>query len=73
MAEQMPYVRKEDSLPAVLTPDEFLGLLRVAWNVKIRTASNTIYAARPRVSEIVSLRDVNRRPNGTSPESGLSD
>jgi site-specific recombinase XerD len=55
MAEQMPYARAEDSLPAVLTPDEVVRLLRATPNMKIRTALITIYAAGLRVSEVVSL------------------
>ncbi len=44
MAEQMPYARAEDTLPAVLTPDEVVRLLRATPNMKIRTALITIRA-----------------------------
>ena len=61
MAEQMPYARAEDTLPAVLTRDEVLRLFKAAPNLKIRTALITIYAAGLRVSEVVALtpRDIN--------------
>jgi site-specific recombinase XerD len=48
-------------LPAVLTPDEVVRLVKAVDNLKIRTALITIYAAGLRVSEVVALtaRDIN--------------
>jgi integrase/recombinase XerD len=61
IAEQIPYARAEDALPAVLTPDEVVRLFRAVSNFKVRTALITIYAAGLRVSEVVALtpRDIN--------------
>jgi integrase/recombinase XerD len=60
VAEQIPYARKQDALPAVLTPDEVVRLLKAETNLKMRTALITIYAAGLRVSEVVALtaRDI---------------
>lgn len=55
IAEQIPFARKEDTLPAVLTQDEVLRLLKAEPNLKMRTAFTTIYAAGLRVSEVVAL------------------
>ena len=61
MIDQIPYARREDTLPAVLTPDEVVRLFKAVPNLKIRTALITVYAAGLRVSEVVSLtaRDIN--------------
>jgi len=61
IAEQIPYARPADTLPAVLTPDEVVRLFAAVPNLKIRTALITIYAAGLRVSEVVALtaRDIN--------------
>jgi site-specific recombinase XerD len=45
IAEQIPFARKEDTLPAVLTRDEVLRLLKAEPNLKMRTAFIAIYAA----------------------------
>jgi site-specific recombinase XerD len=60
VAEQIPYARKQDTLPAVLTPDEVVRLLKAETNLKMRTALIAIYAAGLRVSEVVALtaRDI---------------
>jgi integrase/recombinase XerD len=55
IAEQIPFARKEDTLPAVLTQDEVVRLLKAESNLKMRTALTTIYAAGLRVSEVVAL------------------
>src|SRR5437870_702224 len=55
IAEQIPFARKEDTLPAVLTQDEVIRLLKADANLKMRTALTTIYAAGLRVSEVVAL------------------
>jgi integrase/recombinase XerD len=55
MVEQIPFARKEDTLPAVLTQDQVINLLKVEPNLKMRTAYTTIYAAGLRVSEVVAL------------------
>ena len=61
IAREIPYARPEDTLPAVLTPDEVVRLFKAVPNLKIRTALITIYAAGLRVSEVVALtaRDIN--------------
>jgi integrase/recombinase XerD len=55
IAEQIPFARKEDTLPAVLTQEEVVRLLKAESNLKMRTALTTIYAAGLRVSEVVTL------------------
>jgi integrase len=50
MLDHIPYARREDTLPAVLTPDEVLRLLEAAPDLKTRTALTTIYAAGLRIS-----------------------
>jgi site-specific recombinase XerD len=61
MVEQIPYARREDTLPAVLTPDEMLRLFKATPDLKNRTALITIYAVGLRISEVVALtiRDIN--------------
>jgi len=63
LAEQIPYARKEDTLPAVLTRDEVVRFLKAVPDLKMRTAFITIYAAGLRVSEAVSLtaRDIDSK------------
>lgn len=60
LAEQIPFARIEDTLPAILTQDEVLRLLKAEPSLKMRTAFITIYAAGLRVSEAVNLsaRDI---------------
>jgi len=60
LAEQIPFARKEDSLPAILSREQIMQLLRAEPNLKMRTAFTTIYAAGLRVSEVVALtvRDI---------------
>jgi integrase/recombinase XerD len=55
VAEQIPFARKEDALPAVLTQDEVVRLLKAESSLKMRTVLTTIYAAGLRVSEVVAL------------------
>lgn len=55
IAEDIPFPRKEDALPAVLTPEEVVRLLTAVDSMKMRTALTTIYAAGLRVSEAVAL------------------
>lgn len=55
VADQIPYVRRADSLPAVLSREEVERLLKAVRNLKMRTAFITIYAAGLRVSELVAL------------------
>ena len=55
VAEQIPYGRIEDTLPAVLAQDEVVRLLKAVTDLKMRTAFITIYAAGLRVSEAVKL------------------
>ena len=60
LAEQIPFARKEDTLPAILSREQIMQLLRAEPNLKMRTAFTTIYAAGLRVSEVVALtlRDI---------------
>jgi len=60
IAEQIPFARKEDALPAVLSREQVMQLLRAEPNLKMRTAFTTVYAAGLRVSEVVALtvRDI---------------
>ena len=60
IAEEIPFARKEDTLPAVLTPDEVVRLLAAVQNLKMRIVLTAIYAAGLRVSEAVILtaRDI---------------
>ena len=60
LAEQIPFARKDDALPAVLSREQVMQLLRAEPNLKMRTAFTTIYAAGLRVSEVVALtvRDI---------------
>jgi integrase/recombinase XerD len=44
IADQLPFARKEDTLPAVLSQDEVLRLLKAESNLKMRTAYTAIYA-----------------------------
>jgi integrase/recombinase XerD len=55
LAEQIPFGRVEDTLPAVLTRDQVLQLLKAERSLKMRTIFITIYAAGLRVSEVVKL------------------
>jgi site-specific recombinase XerD len=55
IAAKIPFARKEDALPAVLTQDEVVRLLKAETTLKMRTALTTIYAAGLRVSEVVAL------------------
>src|SRR5882757_1634678 len=45
LAEQIPFARAEDTLPAVLTRDQVLQLVKAAPDVMMRTIFITIYAA----------------------------
>jgi integrase/recombinase XerD len=53
--EQIPYARKQEALPAVLTPDEVVRLLKAETNLKMITALIAIYAAGLRVFEVLAL------------------
>jgi integrase/recombinase XerD len=63
MAEEIPFARKEDTLPAVLTRDEVVRLLKAVSELRMRTLLITVYAAGLRVSEAVALtaRDINSK------------
>ena len=60
VADQIPYARVADTLPAVLSREEVERLLKAVPGLKMRTAFITIYAAGLRVSELVALtaRDI---------------
>jgi integrase len=49
IAEQIPYARTEDKLPAVLSRDEVLRFFKAVTDLKMRTAFITVYAAGLRV------------------------
>jgi integrase/recombinase XerD len=55
VAEQIPYARRADRLPAVLTTDEVVRFLKAVSDLKMRTIFTTIYAAGLRISEAVAL------------------
>jgi integrase/recombinase XerD len=55
LAEQIPFARAEDTLPAVLTRDQVLQLVTAEPHVMMRTIFITIYAAGLRISEVVKL------------------
>ena len=60
ISEQIPYARKEDTLPAVLARDEVVRFFKAVTDLQMRTTFITIYAAGLRVSEAVKLtaRDI---------------
>ena len=60
IVDEIPYARRADTLPAVLSREEVERLLKTVRNLKMRTAFITIYAAGLRVSELVALtsRDI---------------
>ena len=55
IAAEIPFARREDTLPAVLSPEEVVRLLEAVERIKMRVALTTIYAAGLRVSEVVTL------------------
>jgi integrase/recombinase XerD len=55
LSEQIPYARREDTLPAVLARDEVVRFLKAVTDLQMRTTFITIYAAGLRVSEAVKL------------------
>ena len=56
IAVQIPYARKDDTLPAVLNRDQAFRLLKAEQNLKMRTALIIVYATGLRVSEVVGLK-----------------
>lgn len=58
LAEQIPFARAEDTLPAVLTRDQVLQLVSAEPAIMMRTIFITIYAAGLRISEVVKLTTV---------------
>jgi integrase/recombinase XerD len=60
IVDEIPYARRADALPAVLSREEVERFLKTVRNLKMRTAFITIYAAGLRVSELVALtsRDI---------------
>jgi integrase/recombinase XerD len=55
VTDQIPYARRADTLPAVLSREEVERFLKAVSNLKMLTAFITIYAAGLRVSELVAL------------------
>ena len=55
LAEQIPFARVEETLPAVLSRDQVMQLLRAEPDLKMRTVFIVIYAAGLRISEVVKL------------------
>ena len=55
LAEQIPFARVEETLPAVLSRDQVMQLLRAEPDLMMRTIFVTIYAAGLRISEVVKL------------------
>ena len=58
MIEYIPYPRREDKLPVVLSPAEVAAVFEATHNLKHRTILMTIYAAGLRVSEVTRLSDI---------------
>ncbi len=56
MIEHIPYPRREDKLPVVLSPAEVAAVFEATPNLKHRTILMTIYAGGLRVSEVTHLR-----------------
>ena len=63
--ERIPLPRYEKKLPIVLSPQEVKALLEAPRNLGHRTMLSTMYAAGPRVSELVHLnvRDIDSARN----------
>ena len=63
VAEQIPFARVEETLPAVLSRDQVMQLLRAEPDLKMRTIYIVIYAAGLRISEVVKLTaaDINSK------------
>jgi site-specific recombinase XerD len=55
IADQIPYARTADALPAILSREHVGRFLKSVPSLKMRTAFVTIYAAGLRVSELVAL------------------
>ena len=53
--DHIALARRSDPLPAILSREEVGRFLQAAHSIKYRTAFATIYAARLRVSELISL------------------
>lgn len=58
LAETIPYARAEDTLPAVLSREQVLALIRAEPDLMMRTIFITIYAAGLRISEVVKLAPI---------------
>jgi site-specific recombinase XerD len=56
MIEQIPFPRKEKTLPVVLSTTELNAVFAAVDNLKYRTALMTMYAAGLRISEALTLR-----------------
>jgi integrase len=55
LADQIGYARPEGTLPAVLTQDQVLGLIKAEPDLMMRTIFITIYAAGLCISEVIRL------------------
>ena len=55
LADQIGYARPEDTLPAVLTQNQVLALIKAESDLMMRTIFITIYAAGLRISEVIRL------------------
>src|ERR1700751_6065273 len=56
MVDRIPYARKQQQLPVILSSDEIVRFFAAVPSLKHRTALMTAYAAGLRVSEVVRLR-----------------
>jgi len=56
MVERIPYARKQQQLPVILSADEIVRFFAAVPSLKCRTALMAAYAAGLRVSEVVQLR-----------------
>jgi integrase/recombinase XerD len=63
LAEQITYARPEDTLPAMLTQEQALALIKAEPDLMMRTTFITIYATGHRISEAVRLTtgDINSK------------
>ena len=69
LAEQIPFACVEETLPAVLSRDQVMQLLRAEPDLMMRTIFIVIYAAGLRISEVVKLTatDINSKQGRQGP------
>jgi len=72
MIERIPYARKQQQLPVILSADEVVRFFAAVPSLKHRTALMAAYAAGLRVSEVVRLRvaDIGQGPHADPGRTG---